>query len=114
MEKQKQEKRLLLSPGSKKSRAVKVVYISNPMKIKASPSEFRAVVQQLTGRYATGSFTTNKLDNLRHELQEVEDDRATVGDLQYQYDQRNSDVCCYESAPDFISITQQMQQLHDS
>ncbi|KAL8215392.1 hypothetical protein R6Q57_004841 [Mikania cordata] len=39
--------------SSKNKAPVKVVYISNPMKIKASPSEFRAVVQQLTGRYAT-------------------------------------------------------------
>ncbi|CAJ1914887.1 unnamed protein product [Sphenostylis stenocarpa] len=31
---------------------VKVVYISNPMKIKASASEFRALVQELTGQDA--------------------------------------------------------------
>ncbi|KAI3788435.1 hypothetical protein L2E82_01203 [Cichorium intybus] len=48
----KPEKR---SPKSSKKNPVKVVYISNPMKIKASPSEFRAVVQQFTGRYATSS-----------------------------------------------------------
>ncbi|KAL4587333.1 hypothetical protein LXL04_000202 [Taraxacum kok-saghyz] len=41
------------SQKSSKKNPVKVVYISNPMKIKATPSEFRAVVQQLTGRYAT-------------------------------------------------------------
>lgn len=35
------------SPGKT---GVKVVYISNPMKVKASASEFRAVVQELTGR----------------------------------------------------------------
>ncbi|KAK7396173.1 hypothetical protein VNO78_16987 [Psophocarpus tetragonolobus] len=31
---------------------VKVVYISNPMKIKTSASEFRALVQELTGQDA--------------------------------------------------------------
>lgn len=36
----------------KKKVAVKVVYISNPMKVKASASQFRALVQQLTGRDA--------------------------------------------------------------
>ena len=41
------------SQKSTKKKPVKVVYISNPMKIKATPSEFRAVVQQLTGQYAT-------------------------------------------------------------
>ncbi|KAI3667116.1 hypothetical protein L6452_42164 [Arctium lappa] len=41
------------SQKSSKKKPVKVVYISNPMKIKATPSEFRAVVQQLTGQYAT-------------------------------------------------------------
>ncbi|XP_023741351.1 sigma factor binding protein 1, chloroplastic [Lactuca sativa] len=40
------------SQKTSKKNPVKVVYISNPMKIKATPSEFRAVVQQFTGRYA--------------------------------------------------------------
>lgn len=34
----------------KKPAAVKVVYISNPMKVKTSASEFRALVQELTGQ----------------------------------------------------------------
>ncbi|KAK9290800.1 hypothetical protein L1049_008978 [Liquidambar formosana] len=33
-----------------KKRPVKVVYISNPMKVKTSASEFRALVQELTGQ----------------------------------------------------------------
>ncbi|KAK9123301.1 hypothetical protein Sjap_012903 [Stephania japonica] len=48
----------LISPKSRKStskinnkQAMKVVYISNPMKVKASSaSEFRALVQELTGK----------------------------------------------------------------
>ncbi|KAK9081769.1 hypothetical protein Syun_031215 [Stephania yunnanensis] len=34
----------------KKKQPVKVVYISNPMKVKTSVSEFRALVQELTGQ----------------------------------------------------------------
>ncbi|KAG2687358.1 hypothetical protein I3843_09G048300 [Carya illinoinensis] len=37
---------------SKKNMPIKVVYISNPMKVKTSASEFRALVQQLTGQDA--------------------------------------------------------------
>ncbi|KAF5203372.1 hypothetical protein FRX31_007041 [Thalictrum thalictroides] len=35
---------------SSKKKAVKVVYISNPMKVKTSASDFRALVQELTGQ----------------------------------------------------------------
>ncbi|KAK9283682.1 hypothetical protein L1049_011932 [Liquidambar formosana] len=42
MKRQKQAKR--------KRKAIKVVYISSPMKVKTSASEFRAIVQELTGR----------------------------------------------------------------
>nr|XP_043611055.1 uncharacterized protein LOC122582694 [Erigeron canadensis] len=52
MEKPSTVKNQKLSQKSNKRKPVKVVYISNPMKIKATPSEFRAIVQQLTGRYA--------------------------------------------------------------
>ncbi|KAL6138008.1 hypothetical protein ACLB2K_063296 [Fragaria x ananassa] len=37
---------------SNKKKSIKVVYISNPMKVTASASEFRALVQQLTGQDA--------------------------------------------------------------
>ncbi|XP_071675305.1 uncharacterized protein [Lolium perenne] len=33
-------------------KGIKVVYISSPMKLTASAEEFRAVVQELTGRYS--------------------------------------------------------------
>ncbi|KAF5473198.1 hypothetical protein F2P56_009823 [Juglans regia] len=37
----------------KSSKPIKVVYISNPMKVKAdSASQFRALVQELTGQYS--------------------------------------------------------------
>ncbi|CAL5193334.1 unnamed protein product [Lathyrus oleraceus] len=36
----------------KNSKPIKVVYISNPMKVKTSASDFMALVQELTGQYA--------------------------------------------------------------
>ena len=39
--------------GKAKKKQVKVVYISNPMKVNASASEFMALVQELTGREAS-------------------------------------------------------------
>ncbi|GKE18696.1 sigma factor binding protein 1, chloroplastic-like protein [Tanacetum coccineum] len=61
-----------ISPKYSKKKPVKVVYISNPMKVKTTPSEFRAVVQQLTGKYANNSqpheFATNAFkDDLKEE-----------------------------------------------
>lgn len=38
--------------SKKKKKKIKVVYISNPMKVKTSASKFRALVQQLTGQHA--------------------------------------------------------------
>ncbi|XP_057437958.1 sigma factor binding protein 2, chloroplastic [Lotus japonicus] len=39
-------------PKEKHTKPIKVVYISNPMKIKTSASEFMALVQELTGQDA--------------------------------------------------------------
>ncbi|CAL9025187.1 unnamed protein product [Prunus brigantina] len=36
--------------GKTKKQGIKVVYISNPMKVRTSASEFRALVQELTGQ----------------------------------------------------------------
>ncbi|KAM0875230.1 hypothetical protein ACQ4PT_036920 [Festuca glaucescens] len=38
--------------GGGGGKGIKVVYISSPMKLTASAEEFRAVVQELTGRYS--------------------------------------------------------------
>ncbi|KAL3637152.1 hypothetical protein CASFOL_019451 [Castilleja foliolosa] len=40
------------SPSIKKKGPLKVVYITNPIKFKTSASEFRALVQELTGQYS--------------------------------------------------------------
>lgn len=44
------------SNGKSKKNAIKVVYISNPMKVNTSASQFRSLVQQLTGQDAAGSI----------------------------------------------------------
>ncbi|CAN4118395.1 unnamed protein product [Withania somnifera] len=44
-------------PRTTTKKAVKVVYISNPMKVHTSASEFRALVQQLTGQHANYAAT---------------------------------------------------------
>ncbi|KAI8559199.1 hypothetical protein RHMOL_Rhmol04G0154600 [Rhododendron molle] len=44
------EKKGTKQARTKKTKPVKIVYISNPMKVKTTASEFRALVQELTGR----------------------------------------------------------------
>ncbi|XP_024975566.1 uncharacterized protein LOC112513511 [Cynara cardunculus var. scolymus] len=106
----KHEKR---SQKSSKKKPVKVVYISNPMKIKATPSEFRAVVQQLTGQYATSppleeltgvpneeaGFAGGGGHDFRHHQEKWQrkgttmDARFTTGsDLSYEYGCREDQV----------------------
>ncbi|KAF8403654.1 hypothetical protein HHK36_011758 [Tetracentron sinense] len=50
------------SQAISKKKPIKVVHISNPMKVKTSASEFRALVQKLTGRdskfFETDGFQT--------------------------------------------------------
>lgn len=44
-------------PKDSKKKPVKVVYISNPMKVNTSAEEFRSLVQQLTGQHANYTLT---------------------------------------------------------
>ena len=63
--------------GKKTKKGIKVVYISSPMKVKTSASEFRALVQELTGkdsdtaRYMddVNGADHNSSDDQRFELQ---------------------------------------------
>ncbi|KAF8398238.1 hypothetical protein HHK36_017164 [Tetracentron sinense] len=50
MEKPSVHQRKSSKQAKPKKKPIKVVYISNPMKVKTSASEFRALVQELTGR----------------------------------------------------------------
>jgi hypothetical protein len=47
-----------------KKKPFKIVYISNPVKFTASPDQFRAVVQQLTGRHSTVVDESGAYDNV--------------------------------------------------
>lgn len=49
---EKIQKKAKKNPKSKKKQPIKIVYITNPIKFKTSASEFRALVQGLTGRDA--------------------------------------------------------------
>ncbi|XP_058749161.1 sigma factor binding protein 2, chloroplastic-like [Vicia villosa] len=44
----------------KTNKPIKVVYISNPMKVKTSASDFMALVQELTGQYAESPLDPSK------------------------------------------------------
>ncbi|KAL3534624.1 hypothetical protein ACH5RR_003085 [Cinchona calisaya] len=94
-----------------KIRPVKVVYISNPMKVKTSASEFRALVQELTGKDADVPGPTKFSDKesagsgidgreeVSTELKSKEDDYVRKGmhkradcNLYETYDHKNDDV----------------------
>ncbi|PWA60382.1 hypothetical protein CTI12_AA356140 [Artemisia annua] len=76
-----------ISPKYSKKKPVKVVYISNPMKVKTTPSEFRAVVQQLTGKYANSSqpyeFATKVLKDGLEEAKEEASRAVHRSDIAY-------------------------------
>ncbi|XP_042501330.1 uncharacterized protein LOC122079139 [Macadamia integrifolia] len=64
----------------KPSKPIKVVYISSPMKVKTSASEFRALVQELTGRDSdlggyNGRFLVDGLEQkVTDEVMKIRDD----------------------------------------
>ncbi|KAM7250626.1 hypothetical protein ACFE04_022509 [Oxalis oulophora] len=54
-----------------KKNPIKVTYISNPKMIKANASEFRAIVQQFTGRNThVGDFSGDDIQGVRIYLKE--------------------------------------------
>ncbi|CAN6567058.1 unnamed protein product [Malus baccata var. baccata] len=62
---------------SKRSRSkggVKVVYISSPMKVNTSASEFRALVQELTGRHSDAERFMETNNGGQHHQQNVHED----------------------------------------
>lgn len=46
------EKPKSMKSNTARERGLKVVHISNPMRVEVSPAEFRSLVQELTGRHA--------------------------------------------------------------
>ncbi|XP_076899281.1 sigma factor binding protein 1, chloroplastic-like [Bidens hawaiensis] len=96
------------SQKSNKKTPVKVVYISNPMKIKASPSEFRAVVQQFTGQYATFPPSHQlpgvlKIDNNFNHQQQQEQEQIGCQDKYWQRSM-DSNLCYSESQEDEAAL----------
>lgn len=63
-----------------KKKPIKVVYISNPMKVKVTASEFRALVQELTGQDA----------ELPKDLSRFQNPDSDGGDGGHQTDSDNS------------------------
>ncbi|KAJ8646416.1 hypothetical protein MRB53_008164 [Persea americana] len=64
-----------------KKKPIKVVYISNPMKVKTSVSQFRALVQGLTGRDSDlADIKKNLAIDGMDELQRVADHEAEATD----------------------------------
>ncbi|KAK3218121.1 hypothetical protein Dsin_012091 [Dipteronia sinensis] len=68
-----------------KTKPIKVVYISNPMKVKTCASKFRALVQELTGRDAGLPDPTN---NYIHTV----DDATTAANQTVQVGRRLQDA----------------------
>jgi len=60
------------SHTKRSKKAIKVVYISSPMKVKTSASEFRALVQELTGKDSDAArfMDINGADEISHQRAE--------------------------------------------
>uniref|UniRef100_A0ACD5XZM6 Uncharacterized protein n=1 Tax=Avena sativa TaxID=4498 RepID=A0ACD5XZM6_AVESA len=56
--------------GRGASKPIKVVYISNPMRVKTSAADFRALVQDLTGRHADPSKYSAEEDDAAARVQQ--------------------------------------------
>ncbi|KAH6819336.1 hypothetical protein C2S51_002939 [Perilla frutescens var. frutescens] len=84
---EKIQKKANKNTKNKKKQPLRVVYITNPMKFKTSASEFRALVQELTGQdagtaYSSATFSAEDAggeaekvaaeDNVHAELDEEE------------------------------------------
>lgn len=64
-------------PKNPKKKPVKVVYISNPMKVNTSAEEFRALVQQLTGQHTNYSVVNQVVGEKNGQQIAVKDSTTT-------------------------------------
>ncbi|GMI65686.1 hypothetical protein HRI_000237900 [Hibiscus trionum] len=71
--------RKLSSRKSKSKKPIKVVYISNPMKVKTSASKFRALVQKLTGQDAELPDDSTKFTDTEEAVDDVGGDKDNDG-----------------------------------
>lgn len=76
---------------AKKKAQVKVVYISNPMKVNTSASQFRALVQQLTGRDADDMPAEEAF--LEHSNVENQEQEQVVNEEVHKDDAQDTVAC---------------------
>ncbi|XP_004493402.1 sigma factor binding protein 1, chloroplastic [Cicer arietinum] len=120
----------ITKPNKKKNNnnknPIKVVYISNPMKVKTSASEFRALVQELTGQYAESppdpsKFQESGSDNIsdgrsenRMDLVKNYDGEVVVGPPQVDPDQvKPSGEGSYEGFDDDVWMAEMVENIWD-
>ncbi|XP_042484962.1 sigma factor binding protein 1, chloroplastic-like [Macadamia integrifolia] len=84
-----------------KSKPIKVVYISNPIKVKTTASEFRAKVQELTGRDSGLGGGTERFSVVDGGLQTVPDDHQTTmkAGIDHYYVPQVPQVVSYQESP---------------
>ncbi|XP_006362265.1 uncharacterized protein [Solanum tuberosum] len=90
-------------PKNTKKKPVKVVYISNPMKVNTSAEEFRALVQQLTGQHANYPVTDNNIHTVDSEKKEFYYSESPSG-----YDQQVAEVDStthHQVVPNYMNST---------
>ncbi|CAL5193335.1 unnamed protein product [Lathyrus oleraceus] len=63
----------------KNNKPIKVVYISNPMKVKTSASEFMALVQELTGQYAESPPDPSKFQEFVGDISDADPEYIRMG-----------------------------------
>ncbi|GMI79624.1 hypothetical protein HRI_001631700 [Hibiscus trionum] len=81
------------SPKKAKSKKpIKVVYISNPMKVKTSASEFMALVQKLTGRDAELPDDPTKFTDTEEVVDDVGGDNNDDGNQRVPDTARKNDT----------------------
>ncbi|KAI3844759.1 hypothetical protein MKW92_029925 [Papaver armeniacum] len=86
------------------SKPVRVVYISNPMKVKASVSEFRSLVQELTGRdsdISSVSFDRSRFTTDSNEMKSFQDRPSEIMKVNSAMNNTN-DIIHQQQHGDFI------------
>ncbi|KAL4375942.1 hypothetical protein GQ457_02G040310 [Hibiscus cannabinus] len=96
------------SPKKAKSKKpIKVVYISNPMKVKTSPSEFMALVQKLTGRDAELPDDLTKFTDTEEAVDDVGGDNDDGNQRVLDTATKNGTVADYH-VKDIIDLDRQL------
>ncbi|KAK4725575.1 hypothetical protein R3W88_028354 [Solanum pinnatisectum] len=89
-------------PQNTKKKPVKVVYISNPMKVNTSAEEFRALVQQLTGQHANYPVTDTNIRTADSEKKEFYYSESPPG---YNQQVVEVDSTIHQVVPNYVNST---------